>query len=69
MEVDFAVLELRIEQFRMANDTVVPVAGRADLMTLKRIAVADDPRRKTGKADLKALEALEPRRAPRPTRR
>ena len=68
MELAFDELEARLVLFSMAEHAI-PVAARTDLMTLKRIAVADDPRRKTDKADLKALEALEPKRTSRSTRR
>ena len=36
----------------------IPVASRSDLVTLKKIALEDDPTRKTDRADLKALEAV-----------
>lgn len=59
MAVPFDDIESRVVQFEMAGQTV-PVASIDDLVALKRIALDDDPRRKTDRADLTALEALLP---------
>lgn len=60
MEVDFDEIEMRLEHFEMQGNHI-PVASSADLIILKRLALDDDPSRKTDRADLKALEALRER--------
>ena len=60
MEVEFAELEMRVQEFDMEGRGI-PVASPSDLLTLKRLALQDDPRRKTDRADIKALEALQTR--------
>lgn len=57
MAIAFDELELRLVEFDMAGHAV-PVASQSDLVTLKRLALKDDPTRKTDSADIKALEAL-----------
>lgn len=65
MAIPFDELAARVVPFDMAGRHI-PVASADDLVTLKRIALEDDPKRKTDRADLKALEELRPRA---PTRR
>jgi hypothetical protein len=60
MAVAFEEIEPRAVDFEM-DGHAIPVASQGDLVTLKRIALEDNPSRKTDRADLKALEALRSR--------
>jgi hypothetical protein len=60
MGVDFEEVEMRLEHFDMRGSPI-PVASSLDLITLKRLAIKDDPSRKTDRADLQMLEALRDR--------